>query len=217
MSNTITITKGKLLKETVSVEFIERDNEGNKTEGSNTGTAPAHPDLRSTFDSLTKHLAFFLSREFVKIDTNVDEFDEVDIPQIDKFKITGFAIAKGEDMAGVILSGQFTCMNGKPIGFNTPVIPFNEELFDGYPFLETLVNDINNCRNELKLYLGGKHGAKEDSSAGDSDSQNENEIGISDDTSANDATETGDVDNNAQVAAQKPKRGRKPKEVETEI
>lgn len=150
----IEITKGKLLKgDKVEIEYTKRDSPDSKpAECSEKHTDPPRPEFKKAFANLAIHAA--LIGEFIPL-THID--DLTDPRAAEDFNVSGFTCIGEDEDAGVILTAQKTLKSGKTLGFNTPIIRFNDISENPYPRLDELLNSIDLCRAELKLYLSGKH------------------------------------------------------------
>lgn len=149
----IIITKGKLLKnDKLEVEYQKSDSSESKpAECSEKHTAPPHKDLKNAFESLRVHVA--LLGEFISL-SSVSKVKKPDPEIINKFNVSGFTIIG--DNEGVILSAQKQLKNGA-LGFNTPIVRFESDSEDVYPYMDLLIETIEACKEELIEYLNGKH------------------------------------------------------------
>lgn len=151
----IIITQGKLLKKDI-VKVAYAKNIGsnrNPAEGEEKYSDPPHRDLKNAFASLAIHA--ILVGEYVSFIT-VKDIENPDPELVKNFTVTGFSCV-GEDIeSGVILSARKTLKTGKQMGFNTPIIRFEDPSDDPYPFAENLEGCIEKCKDELTRYLNGK-------------------------------------------------------------
>ncbi len=152
----ITITKGKLLKgDKIEVEYTKQENSASKpAKCSEEHVDPPHDDLKTAFAALAIHAA--LLGEFVAISA-VKDISKPDAKHSKDFTVTGFTITGGDDDEGVILTAHKTLRSGKSLGFNTPIIRFEDESNTAYPFMEQLETAINECKDQLREYLNGKY------------------------------------------------------------
>lgn len=202
--STIVITKGKILKDSVEVFYVKRDKENNATNCNEESKAPPHPDLQSAFNSLAVHAAII--GDFIE-SSSIADIENPEHPLLEKFVVTGFTIQGGEDMKGIILAAHKVLSTGKSLGFNTPSISFNDESPNAYERLTELFQCIETCRQELKLYLSGKHGAEAQTEI--EFPEGENNSDDLEDGETNDAAENARIAKGFAGAAQK---GRKKKE-----
>jgi hypothetical protein len=79
----------------------------------------------------------------------------VDAETLLAFHVSGFSIG-GKDNEGVILSAQKTLKTGRTMGFNTPLVVFEDDSENAYAFMKDLETAVDNCRKEFAAYLGGK-------------------------------------------------------------
>ncbi|OJV40859.1 MAG: hypothetical protein BGO29_14930 [Bacteroidales bacterium 36-12] len=137
----VKLTRGRTLEATlieyVTVNEIQAQNEVVKK-----CDYLAHNDLLKSFENLTAHM--------INICELACEKKEV--------KITGFTLADGADGDGVILVGQKTLSTGKILNL---VSPLTEFFGDEYLYGEDLSLAIDQCIEEVELYLNeGKSAIK---------------------------------------------------------
>ena len=145
----INITKGKLLKNSVEVEYTSTlPGKKPKSCSEESDNLPKQ-SLITAFDKLAIHAA--LCGEFINPVKNIDKAD----PELIKdFKVTGFSLSESKKNGdGVILTGHKTLSSGKILGFNTPTIHFEDDSENAYPHMGKLVSCIETCKDEIRAYL----------------------------------------------------------------
>lgn len=151
-----TITKGKLLKgDVIKINYIKKTEDGQTAtcEEEYKKAAPL-PSLRVALSNLSIHAAILA--EFIAV-KEVSDIAAPDHPELEKFSVSGFSIAGGEEMEGVILTGQKTLSNGKALIFNTPLSRFADESDNKYAFADDLLESVQTAQLEMKKYLEGSH------------------------------------------------------------
>lgn len=157
MAQTTTITKAKILKgDRVEIEFTSRPSADAKpktcTEESEN---PPRPSFKKAFDALAIHAA--LSGEFIP-ETSVADITKIDPTLVKDFTVTSFSLNDSKKNGeGVILTGHKTLSSGKILGFNSPIIRFNDESENAYPHIEELEAAIEMCKDEAAQYLNGAY------------------------------------------------------------
>lgn len=150
----ITILKGKVLKgDKVIIEYQKLDGVENKpADCSETHSAPPHPDLTKAISKLTVHA--ILLGEFVQA-SKIKKLEDVEADVVSAFHVSGFSVSN-KDVEGVMLSAQKTLKSGKMMGFNTPLVLFDDDSENAYKFTKELDIAVAECRDEFQKYLGGK-------------------------------------------------------------
>ena len=149
----ITITKAKVLKESVYVEFLKTQVDRQPSEHKDTYKDLPHEDLRNAFNDLSVHAALLF--ELI----SSDEIKNISSPEhsiLAVLTVTGFSFS-GDDKNMVVLTGQKTFKNGKVGHFNTPVLNLEDD--EGYAFTLDLSEKLDAAREEVIKYLGGKAAA----------------------------------------------------------
>lgn len=144
----ITILKAKLLKgDKVEIEFTSRPSAEAKpkTCSEESENAP-RPSFRKSFDALAVHAA--LSGEFIP-ESSIEDIKTVNPELIKDFTVTGFSLSESKKNGeGVILTGHKTLSSGKILGFNSPIIRFDDDSENAYPHIEELELAIATCKDE---------------------------------------------------------------------
>ncbi len=115
-----------------------------------------HPDLKDAFEELVPHFALLCDLKEVKNITGL--FQDVNIVNKERLRVTCISLDKSaEDSTGVILTGIKQIGTGaRQITLNSPFTSFageNEE----YPFSGLLSKAVDAVKDEVILYLKGKH------------------------------------------------------------
>lgn len=160
MSNVIVITKGKILGRDTKTEKIEiaytrkvKDAIEPST-GSEELKVKCHPDLKTSIDALRVHAA--LLGEFIA-EVMVPDIENVNEDLIKDFTVTGFTIVTDKnENESVILTASKKLRTGKVMGFNTPAEMLLIKENDGYPFMEELIEALENSQAEFLAYYNGE-------------------------------------------------------------
>jgi hypothetical protein len=147
----INITSGKVLKgDKVEINWKELSAIENKPANcSKESLAPPSPDLTKALAKLICH-AILIGEFMPPVKKLTDISDEV----LANYHVSGFSM--GKDDTGVVITAQRTLKTGRTLGFNTPFTAFDDDSENAYPFRDDLKKEINKCRSEFELYLGGK-------------------------------------------------------------
>lgn len=118
--------------------------------------APIHDDLRNAFRNLIPHFAFLCEEigeykmmEF--IDGKSSPEDEFYI----KYSVNQFSIGGSGDSEGITLSGNKRVGTGV-VNFNTPFLRYSDE----YEYMNEFIAAIETAKDEVRLYIDGKHAPK---------------------------------------------------------
>lgn len=155
----ITIIKGKLLKgDKVEIEFLKQDSaDESPVECFEKSSAIPKPEFKKAFADLAIHAALIC--EFIPL-SSVKKIQNPDPEIIKDFNVSSFKIVAHEaEDEGIILTGQKTLRSGKKVGFNTPIIRFNDESETAYEHIDILDKAIDTCKDEIRKYLNGEHEA----------------------------------------------------------
>jgi hypothetical protein len=153
----VIIIKGKLLKgDKVEISYKKQESNISKPVGcSEENPNPPRKELKEAFAALAIHAA--LLGEFVST-ALVPDFDNVNQELIKDFTVTGFTITGSEEDEGVIITAHKKLKNGKSLGFNTPTTRFSDESENVYPFMDQLIECVDNCKEMLTKHLNGEYG-----------------------------------------------------------
>jgi len=133
----------------------------------NTGSdAPIHDDLRKLFRQLVPHFAFICEevkdeKLIKKCLANPDDYlvradgEEMDETFL-KYRVSEFEVQERKGYAFVTISGAKQLSTGEEIYFTTPSIDADGD----YKFLSDLNSTIENLKEEVILYMQGKHAPK---------------------------------------------------------
>lgn len=159
----LTVKKAEIFSSLFLKFSYERQDLDVKNIVSTQSDAPIHDDLRNAFKSLIPHFAFIcelvtdeklITKAIENISDYVGDKDLVVKPDLLKFRVYGFSIAKNGE--GVILSGSKSLENATEISFSTPMIKFDSD----YKFSAQLEDNIELLKEEVMEYMSGKQAPK---------------------------------------------------------
>lgn len=111
-----------------------------------------HEDLQEAFKTLDVFIAHidgaFVS--FANNQTPIQELEEKE--ELEKYNVFGFKFSGSEENKSVIFQGEKYTPHGT-ISFNTPKIKLENTT---YLYVEELQARLNNCIEEVELYMDGK-------------------------------------------------------------
>lgn len=153
----ITILKAKILKgDRVEIEFSSQPSADAKPKTcSEESENVPRASFKKSFEALAIHAA--LRGEFIP-ESSVRDIKKVNPNLVKDFTITGFSLSESKKNGeGVVLTGHKTLISGGILGFNSPVIRFNDESENAYPHLVELEAAIETCKDEATQYLNGAY------------------------------------------------------------
>lgn len=158
MGITYKIKKAKIVHESfLEAEYTISEKNGDNSVSSTINLSSnkiIHNDLKEAFNKLTAHLGMLT--ELVS-DALVDRDDFYSDGSFETLEVRSFSIGGEDEHEGVTISG-FKKLRGKRIlNLNTPFTKFDPEKdTSGYLFLHELYYDVQQCINEVVLYIQGK-------------------------------------------------------------
>jgi len=175
------------------------------------GTAPGngtkdpdkevHPDFKNAMQKLKPHFALLC--EQLETPSNINSFTS---EELENFTVRGFHRGKNEEIPGVTIVGSKVLKSGKYLGLNAPFTRFYEDPSNenAYPFQEHLETILGEIEVEAEEYLNGKF-------------QPEQQLGLPFGEPNGDKSKTTvevlDAEDGSSFEGDKPKRGRKKKEL----
>lgn len=165
---------------------------------------PVHPDLTKSMAKLKPHFALLC--EQLETPSNINSLTD---EQLENFTVRGFHHSNNEEIPGVTIVGHKILKSGKVLGLNAPFIRFYADAGEAnaYPFQEHLETILGEVEFEAEQYLGGKFRP---------DPQPELPFGQPNGDKSKTTVEVLDAEEGSAFETDKPKRGRKKKEVVTE-
>lgn len=121
-------------------EYSARISDNSSVQAVECKAARLHPDLIAAFANLNPHLARMTY-----------QLDDKGLPISDDVVCNSFSLKGDDEMQGVVLSGIRKLPNGSTLTLNTSFTRFDDD--EKYGHLDTLLDDVNNCEDEVKLYL----------------------------------------------------------------
>lgn len=150
--STIKITKAKLTKERLSINYTKTRDDGSHSETSENPEWEVHPDLKSALGLLAIHMAIMTDYVTNKQVKNIEKHDS---ELCKDFTISGYSIGGDEGDEGIVISGHKILKNGKALILNTPFARFEEGDETRYAFMEDLMNCVSRIEKEVLSYLDG--------------------------------------------------------------
>ena len=120
------------------------------------GEAVIHEDMQKAFDALRIHFAVAAGGFKHQYD-ELPDFDVLkDSSIIEEYHVTGYKVSGVEEDEGYTISG-YTYVPLGTIDFDTPKITKGN-----YKYFDKLKEKMDVARNEVELYMNGKHDEDED-------------------------------------------------------
>lgn len=147
----IEIVKAKITKE-LTLETIYNEHVSDEIINEVTKKCDniVHQDLQNAFDALKPHLALICDlRDGIKL--NPDHWEP---EQLSDIEVTGFTLGGDGDHAGVTLIGKKK-IGSRVLNLVAPFVKYFDDN-DPYKYSDDLSALVNDCINEVQLYLDGK-------------------------------------------------------------
>lgn len=160
-----------------------------------------HPDFIAAMQKLKPHFALLC--EQLETPSNINSFGD---EELENFTVRGFHRGKNDEIPGVTIVGSKVLKSGKYLGLNAPFTRFYEDpgTENAYPFQEHLETILGEIEFEAEEYLAGKFCP---------DPQPELPFGEANGDTSKTTVEVLDAEAGSVFEGDKPKRGRKKKEL----
>jgi len=199
------IKKAKILKSkkdagvrTLTVEYVTTDKEGKEDYHADECGGHIHPDLYNAFQLLAIHFGLILE---IIDDSEVVNTLKYDPELTSRIVITSFSVGGKDEDPGLTISGYKILRSGKIFTTSTPLTKFDQGE-DGYDHIDNLISALDSAKSEVRKYLEGKYA-------------DDPQLDLFDDKSKT-VVEVLEPEEGSAFESEKPKRGRKKKEVVTE-
>lgn len=150
----IEIRKVKVTKaDRLEISYKKEEADGSSSEVTEKHNSKVHEDLKNAMAQLRVHLGMmtgYIKKSDVKDPAMYGK-------DVDSFHVGGYSIGGDDEDQGIVISGHRILPDGgKAVILNTPFTRFNEDEATRYKFMDQLIDLVENVRNEVNAYLGGK-------------------------------------------------------------
>jgi hypothetical protein len=130
------------------------------------GASIVHDDMKLAFKKLNVHLAV-ICEEISSNDIDIDNLPDIAddtlkgkektlARRIDSFAVSAFKIDGTGENEGVTLIGTKRLSTGDYLKLEAPKVKWSES----YDFINELMADVSECKNEVEAYMNGKTAPK---------------------------------------------------------
>ncbi|HEX7906254.1 MAG TPA: hypothetical protein VF487_20410 [Chitinophagaceae bacterium] len=130
------------------------------------GASIVHDDMKLSFKNLNVHLAV-ICEEISPNEIDIDNLPDINnetlkgkekqlAKRIDSFAVSAFKIDGTGENEGVVLIGTKKLSSGDYLKLEAPKVKWSEN----YDFIQELMADVSECKNEVEEYMNGKTAPK---------------------------------------------------------